>query len=199
MGDKAKNSKLDIPTDDDPSEYSSLAAGIARRPAARLYACPPPSTDTTFVLHHVNNPRPRCYKADAVSSLSDLTTARTTTLTRPSGPLLHPLHLATEILDILARCCDCDLDPARIRDYTAATQPCAITCALPLQLCTPRIAASPFPHITLSAMSTMTLNPVDPLASQAFVDDSGAPATLPDVGDGGEQSKLKVLMGLLKK
>lgn len=48
-------------------------------------------------------------------------------------------------------------------------------------------------------MSTMTLNPVDPLASQAFVDDAGAPATLPDVGDGGEQSKLKVLMGLLKK
>lgn len=52
-------------------------------------------------------------------------------------------------------------------------------------------------------MTTMTLSPPPPAplapVPQAFVDDAGAPATLPDVGDGGEQSKLKVLMGLLKK
>lgn len=36
-------------------------------------------------------------------------------------------------------------------------------------------------------------------ASQSFTDDNGAPATLPDVGGGGEESKMKVLLGLLKK
>lgn len=45
--------------------------------------------------------------------------------------------------------------------------------------------------------ATMTLPPT--ASQQAFLDDPGAPATLEDVGDGGEQSKLKMLMGLLKK
>lgn len=36
-------------------------------------------------------------------------------------------------------------------------------------------------------------------ATQAFVDDTGAPATLPEMGAGGEESKMRVLLGLLKK
>jgi len=36
-------------------------------------------------------------------------------------------------------------------------------------------------------------------APQAFTDDNGAPATLEDVGTGGEEGKMKVLLGLLKK
>ncbi|KAL1407285.1 hypothetical protein Q8F55_006706 [Vanrija albida] len=38
----------------------------------------------------------------------------------------------------------------------------------------------------------------DPVPQQ-FTDDSGAPATLPDVGSGGEESKMKILLGLLKR
>jgi hypothetical protein len=38
-----------------------------------------------------------------------------------------------------------------------------------------------------------------PSATENFVDDNGAPATLPDVGSGGDDSKMKVLLGLLKK
>ncbi|ORX35858.1 hypothetical protein BD324DRAFT_629290 [Kockovaella imperatae] len=34
---------------------------------------------------------------------------------------------------------------------------------------------------------------------QEFTDESGAPATLPEVGGGGEESKLKILMGLLRR
>ncbi|GFZ51684.1 Oxysterol-binding protein-like protein 1 [Saitozyma sp. JCM 24511] len=36
-------------------------------------------------------------------------------------------------------------------------------------------------------------------ALQTFTDETGAPATLPEVGGGGEEGKLKVLLGLLKK
>ncbi|WVQ81738.1 hypothetical protein IAT38_003863 [Cryptococcus sp. DSM 104549] len=39
----------------------------------------------------------------------------------------------------------------------------------------------------------------DDTTIQTFTDESGAPATLPEVGNGGEESKLKVLMGLMKK
>ncbi|KAK1921849.1 hypothetical protein DB88DRAFT_499401 [Papiliotrema laurentii] len=39
----------------------------------------------------------------------------------------------------------------------------------------------------------------DDIAAQPFVDETGAPATLPDVGNGGEESKMKVLLGLLRK
>jgi hypothetical protein len=31
------------------------------------------------------------------------------------------------------------------------------------------------------------------------VDETGAPATLPEIGNGGEESKMKVLLGLLRK
>lgn len=40
---------------------------------------------------------------------------------------------------------------------------------------------------------------INDLATQSFLDDTGAPATLPDVGAGGEDSKMRVLLGLLKK
>jgi hypothetical protein len=36
-------------------------------------------------------------------------------------------------------------------------------------------------------------------AAQPFVDETGAPATLPEMGNGGDESKLKVLLGLLRK
>ena len=36
-------------------------------------------------------------------------------------------------------------------------------------------------------------------ALQPFVDETGAPATLPEEGNGGEESKMKVLLGLLRK
>ncbi len=36
-------------------------------------------------------------------------------------------------------------------------------------------------------------------AIQTFTDETGAPATLPEMGSGGEEGKLKVLLGLLKK
>jgi len=36
-------------------------------------------------------------------------------------------------------------------------------------------------------------------AVQPFVDETGAPATLPEIGNGGEESKMKVLLGLLRK
>ncbi|BEI91296.1 uncharacterized protein CcaverHIS019_0401160 [Cutaneotrichosporon cavernicola] len=39
----------------------------------------------------------------------------------------------------------------------------------------------------------------DDPASQAFLDDTGKPATLPEMGNGGEESKMRVLLGLLKK
>jgi hypothetical protein len=40
----------------------------------------------------------------------------------------------------------------------------------------------------------------DPVAAiQTFTDETGAPATLPEIGGGGEEGKLKVLLGLLKK
>ena len=39
----------------------------------------------------------------------------------------------------------------------------------------------------------------DVLAIQTFTDETGAPATLPEVGNGGEEGKIKVLLGLLKK
>lgn len=35
--------------------------------------------------------------------------------------------------------------------------------------------------------------------AQPFLDENGAPASLPEMGDGGEQGKLRVLLGLLKK
>ncbi|ODO06215.1 hypothetical protein L198_01447 [Cryptococcus wingfieldii CBS 7118] len=41
--------------------------------------------------------------------------------------------------------------------------------------------------------------PTDDDPTQQFTDESGAPATLPEIGNGGEESKLKVLMGLMKK
>ena len=34
---------------------------------------------------------------------------------------------------------------------------------------------------------------------QAYTDEDGAPATLPEMGNAGEESKLKVLLGLLRK
>jgi hypothetical protein len=51
---------------------------------------------------------------------------------------------------------------------------------------------------TLSRTSTRELDLPD-LASQAFLDDTGKPATLPEMGNGGEESKMRVLLGLLKK
>ena len=36
-------------------------------------------------------------------------------------------------------------------------------------------------------------------AIQTFTDETGAPTTLPEIGSGGEEGKLKVLLGLLKK
>ncbi|KAK8847695.1 hypothetical protein IAR55_005554 [Kwoniella newhampshirensis] len=39
----------------------------------------------------------------------------------------------------------------------------------------------------------------DDVAIQPFTDESGAPATLPEIGSGGEESKMKVLLGLMKK
>ncbi|WWC86563.1 uncharacterized protein L201_001440 [Kwoniella dendrophila CBS 6074] len=39
----------------------------------------------------------------------------------------------------------------------------------------------------------------DDTTLQPFTDESGAPATLPEVGNGGEESKMKVILGLLKK
>ncbi|WVQ98380.1 hypothetical protein IAU59_005503 [Kwoniella sp. CBS 9459] len=39
----------------------------------------------------------------------------------------------------------------------------------------------------------------DDTTIQPFTDESGAPATLPEVGNGGEESKMKVLLGLMKK
>ncbi|WWD08261.1 hypothetical protein V865_006372 [Kwoniella europaea PYCC6329] len=39
----------------------------------------------------------------------------------------------------------------------------------------------------------------DDTTLQPFTDESGAPATLPEVGNGGEESKVKVLLGLMKK
>jgi hypothetical protein len=36
-------------------------------------------------------------------------------------------------------------------------------------------------------------------AVQPFTDEAGAPATLPEMGNGGEESKMKVLLGLLRK
>lgn len=39
----------------------------------------------------------------------------------------------------------------------------------------------------------------DDPASQAFLDDTGKPATLPEMGNGGDESKMRVLLGLLKK
>lgn len=38
-----------------------------------------------------------------------------------------------------------------------------------------------------------------PTAVQQFTDETGAPASLPEIGSGGEESKLKVLMGLMRK
>ncbi|KAL7419055.1 hypothetical protein Q5752_005891 [Cryptotrichosporon argae] len=39
----------------------------------------------------------------------------------------------------------------------------------------------------------------DDAAIPSFTDESGAPATLPEIGNGGDESKLRVLLGLLKK
>ncbi|WRT64457.1 uncharacterized protein IL334_001389 [Kwoniella shivajii] len=39
----------------------------------------------------------------------------------------------------------------------------------------------------------------DDTSLHQFTDESGAPATLPEVGNGGEESKMKVLLGLMKK
>lgn len=39
----------------------------------------------------------------------------------------------------------------------------------------------------------------DDLTVQPFTDEAGAPATLPEMGNGGEESKMKVLLGLLRK
>lgn len=36
-------------------------------------------------------------------------------------------------------------------------------------------------------------------AVKQFTDETGAPASLPEIGSGGEESKLKVLMGLMRK
>lgn len=40
---------------------------------------------------------------------------------------------------------------------------------------------------------------VDLAAIQAFTDEDGGPATLPEMGNVGEEGKFKVIMGLLKK
>ena len=37
------------------------------------------------------------------------------------------------------------------------------------------------------------------VAVEPFTDETGAPATLPEMGAGGEESKMKVLLGLLRK
>lgn len=55
--------------------------------------------------------------------------------------------------------------------------------------------------LSTSAAPTL-INPVskyDYTATQAFVDDTGAPATLPETGAGGDEGKMRVLLGLLKK
>ncbi|ORY30228.1 hypothetical protein BCR39DRAFT_564947 [Naematelia encephala] len=39
----------------------------------------------------------------------------------------------------------------------------------------------------------------DDISIQPFTDDTGAPATLPEVGNGGEEGKMRVLLGLLRK
>ncbi|WWD21789.1 hypothetical protein CI109_106277 [Kwoniella shandongensis] len=39
----------------------------------------------------------------------------------------------------------------------------------------------------------------DDVSIHQFTDESGAPATLPEVGNGGDESKMKVLLGLMKK
>lgn len=52
----------------------------------------------------------------------------------------------------------------------------------------------------LSFRCARTHSHVLPLpAIQPFVDETGAPTTLPEMGNGGEESKIKVLLGLLRK
>lgn len=73
-----------------------------------------------------------------------------------------------------------------------------------------RLSATTWPHRTppSSTMSATVAaayprdhprDPVPDTVPQQFTDDSGAPATLPDVGSGGEESKMKILLGLLKR
>lgn len=62
------------------------------------------------------------------------------------------------------------------------------------------------PLASSSTLATSTSRPscdddigIPDLASQTFLDDTDAPATLPEMGGGGEESKMRVLLGLLKK
>jgi hypothetical protein len=49
----------------------------------------------------------------------------------------------------------------------------------------------------LSVLSTRSWLTI--IAIQTFTDEDGAPATLPEMGNGGEESKIRVLLGLLRK
>lgn len=57
-----------------------------------------------------------------------------------------------------------------------------------------------------ASMSRHSLSAIQPpfradrrTAVKQFTDETGAPASLPEIGSGGEESKLKVLMGLMRK
>lgn len=146
MGDKAKNSKVDIPTDDDPGEYFSC-----RLP------CPPPRCPPVPARRRQRIPRSSCAPGNNPAShtpppvaikltLSPLTCSNFLHISTPDAwpsPLAFRLHPS----EILARCCDLRSDlalPHRAQRTAALGLDChyctiatAFTRALPSQLCTP--------------------------------------------------------------
>lgn len=64
--------------------------------------------------------------------------------------------------------------------------------------------AKPSTDDTVSPLKSSAANAIDDIdvdftAIQAFTDEDGAPATLPEMGNVGEEGKFKVIVGLLKK
>ena len=87
----------------------------------------------------------------------------------------------------------------RIPHHPRLTPACALFTPLHLACTTPNLDAPSLFAFTLSRYISLPSDHSTPTASQPFVDETGAPATLPEMGNGGDESKLKVLLGLLRK